>query len=331
MPIDIENGSVPISSLLVNDQAPKPIPSDCQALVRIKAFGLNNRDLMCRKRDGDAAPQAAPIHGIEFSGTIEKLGHGDVCDYKVGDEVFGLAYGEGYAEYLVISTRLLIHKPKELQWELAAAIPATWIMAIQALYLVGCFNTGDNVLFHLGTSSLSIAGIQLARTAGAGSIFVTAGTDDMVRFCEEKLGATKGFNYRMTDWVKGVLDATSGSGANVIIDFIGGGFVQKNLEAASQDGRIVQVALMSGNLVSTLDVSQLKSKCLRWEGIRPRDMDLEYQARLTDLFVERVLPKFANGSFRVQIEKIVKWRDIQATKAWMESNVGKGKIICVIE
>jgi NADPH:quinone reductase-like Zn-dependent oxidoreductase len=331
MPSDIRSGSVPISALLVNDQAPKPIPSDSQALVKIKAFGLDHRDSMCQKRDDDAATQATPLHGIEFSGTVEELGHGDICGCKVGDEVFGLAYGGGYAEYLVISTRLLICKPKELRWELAAAIPATWMMTIQALYLVGCLSAGDNVLFHVGTSSLSIAGIQLARAAGAGSIFVTAGSDDMVRFCEQKLGATKGFNYRIADWVRGIQDATNGIGANVIIDSIGGDYVQRNFEAASQDARIVQVASMSGSIISNLDISQLESKCLRWEGIRPRDNDIEYQAQLRDILVERVLPKFLDGSFQAQIDKIVNWSDVQATQTWMASNVSKGKIICVIE
>jgi NADPH2:quinone reductase len=328
---DIKAGSGPISALFVNDQIPKPTPSDSQALVKIKAFGLNYIDLMQRQGEYNIAPQASPILGVEFSGTIEELGQGDTCGFKVGEDVFGLAYGGAYAEYIVSSTKLLIHKPKELRWELAAAIPATWMTATQALYLVGCLNAGDNVLFHAGTSSVSIAGIQLAREAGARSVFVTAVSDEMVRLCEQKLGATKGFNYRTTDWVKGIHDATNGHGADVIIDFIGGDFAQKNIETAANEARIVQLTSMSGSIVSNLDIGLLETKSLRWEGSWLRGRDLEYQAKLRDLLVEKALPKFANGTFKVQMDRIFNWRDIQAVQAWMASNTSTGKIICILE
>jgi NADPH2:quinone reductase len=328
---DIKEGSSPISALFVNDQIPKPVPSDSQALVKIKAFGLNHMDFLQRKGEYKVAPQASPILVVEFSGTIEEMGQGDRRGFKVGDEVFALAYAGAYAEYITSSTKLLIHKPKELSWELAAAIPATWITATQALYLVGCINAGDNVLFHAGTSSVSIAGIQLARAAGARSVFVTTGSDEMVRFCEQKLRATKGFNYRTTDWVKGIHDATAGHGADVIVDFIGGDYVQKNFETAAKDGRIVQLASTGSCIISNLDISLLETKRLRWEGSRLRSRDLEYQAKLRDLLVQKALPKFMDGTFKVHIEKIFNWRDIQAAQAWMESKTSNGKILCVVE
>jgi NADPH:quinone reductase-like Zn-dependent oxidoreductase len=326
---DVKGGSSPNSALFVINQIPKPIPLDSQALVKIKAFGLDHVDFIHRK--GGIAPEASPILGIEISGTIEELGKGDTCDFKVGDEVFGLVYRGAYAEYITSSTKLLIHKPKELRWELAAAIPATWIMASQALYLVGCLNAGDNVLFHAGTSPVSIACIQLARAAGARSVFITAGSDKMVRFCEQKLGATKGFNYRTTDWVKGIHDATDGYGADIIIDFIGGDNAQKNFETAAKNARIVQLASIGGSIVSNLDIALLETKHLRWEGTQIRSLALEYQAKLRDLFVEKVLPMFMDGTFKAQIDKIFDWRDIQAVQAWMESNTGYGKVICVVE
>jgi NADPH:quinone reductase-like Zn-dependent oxidoreductase len=288
-------------------------------------------DLMQRKGEYNVPPQAGPILGVEFAGVIEELGKGNVSGFNVGDEVFGLAYGGAYAEYIASSTKMLIYKPGELSWEEAAGIPETWITATQALHLVGCLKDGDNVLFHAGASSVAIAGIQLAKAAGAKAVFVTAGSDEKIKFCEQELGATKGFNYHTTDWVKGIHDATDNYGVDVIIDVIGGDYAQKNFKVAATDARIVQLASMGGSTVSNLDISLLEGKRLRWEGSRLRSRNLEYQGKLRDLLVEKALPKFVDGTFKVQIDKTFNWKDIQAAHTWMESNTSKGKIMCVVE
>jgi len=242
-----------------------------------------------------------------------------------------LAYGGAYAEYLTSSTQMLIHKPAQISWETAAGIPATWITATQALHLVGCFKSGDNVLWHAGASAVSIAGIQLAKSAGAGKIFVTAGSDDKVDFCIE-LGATVGFNYHKDDWVEGILKATNGYGVDVIVDFIGKNYSQGNFVAAALDGRIVQLASLSGSkLEAGLDIGLLENKRLRWEGSRLRSRNLEYQKRLRDLLVEFALPKFVDGTFQVPIEKVFSWKDIQDAHELMEGNQSKGKIICNVD
>lgn len=187
------------------------------------------------------------------------------------------------------------------------------------------------MLFHAGASSVSIAGIQLAVAAGAAAVFVTAGSGEKVAFCEQ-LGATKGFNYRTDDWVAGVLDATQGHGVDVIVDFIGADYAQKNFEVAAVDARIVQLASLSGSVLPAgLDIGILERKRLRWEGSRLRSRGLEYQARLRDLLVENALPKFGDGTFKVSIEKVFSWKDIQEAHRLMESNVSKGKIICVVD
>ena len=240
-----------------------------------------------------------------------------LTDFKLG----------AYAEYLTTSTKMLIHKPKEISWTAAAGIPETWITATQALHLVGCFKPGDNVLWHAGASAVSIAGIQLAKAAGAGKIFVTVGSDSKVEFCE-KLGASKGFNYHTEDWVKGILNATDGHGVDVTVDFIGKNYSEKNFEAAAMDGRIVQLASLSGYKLDSLDITLLETKRLRWEGSRLRSRDLEYQSKLRDLLVEFALPKFVDGTFHVPIEREFSWKDIQSAHNLMESNQSKGKIIC---
>jgi len=286
---------------------------------------------MQREGKYNVPPQAGKTLGVEFSGWVEELGEGDTADFKVGDEVFGLAYGGAYAEYLTSSTKMLIHKPKEIPWTVAAGIPETWITATQALHLVGCFKPGDNVLWHAGASAVSIAGIQLAKAAGAEKIFITAGSDAKVEFCKE-LGATSGFNYNKDDWVKGIQDATNGHGVDVIVDFIGKDYSQGNLEAAAIDGRIVQLASLSGSkLAAGLDIGLLENKRIRWEGSRLRSRPLDYQSKLRNLLVEFALPKFVDGTFKVPIERDFSWKDIQAAHTLMESNQSKGKIICHVD
>ena len=120
---DIKGGKGPITSLYMNPDTPKPVPAEAQALVKIHSFGLNRMDLMQREGKYNVPPQAGKTLGVEFSGWIEELGPGDHGDFKIGDEVFGLAYGGAYAEYLASSTRMLIHKPKEISWTTAAGIP----------------------------------------------------------------------------------------------------------------------------------------------------------------------------------------------------------------
>ncbi|OJI98693.1 hypothetical protein ASPVEDRAFT_125367 [Aspergillus versicolor CBS 583.65] len=328
--IGIKNGSGDADALFI-DQIPTPTPGPSQALVKINAFGLNRMDLLQREGKYPVPPQAPPTLGVEFSGTIAELGGGATEDFKVGDEVFGLAYGGAYAEYISVATGMLIHKPKELSWEEAAGIPETWITATQALHLVGAFKPGNSVLWHAGASSVSIAGIQLAKAAGASAIYVTAGSDEKIAFCVDKLGATAGFNYRTQDWAEELSKATNGRGVDVIVDYIGAGYFQDNLKAAALDGRIVNLAFLGGVKVEgPVDISYFLRKRVRFEGSTLRSRDEGYQRKLRDMVVENALEKLRSGEFKVFVEKVFKFEDVVAAHKLMESNQTKGKIICTI-
>ena len=134
--VDVKGGKGPISALFINSQVSKPVSTGNQALVKVKAFGLNRMDLLQREGKYPVPPHAPTTMGVEFSGVIEGFGEVPEGHFHVGDEVFGRAYGGAYAEYIAVSTQMLIHKPKGLSWEQAACIPETWITATQALYLV---------------------------------------------------------------------------------------------------------------------------------------------------------------------------------------------------
>ena len=255
-------------------------------------------------------PQAGTTLGVEFSGTIESLGPEVKESFKKGDEVFGLAYGGAYAEYVAVSTHMLLHKPAHLSWEEAAGVPETWITATQAMYLVGEFSKGKSILWHAGASSVSIAGIQLSKAGGAKEVYVTVGSQDKIDFCVNELGATSGFNYKTQDWSKEVVKATKDQGVDVIIDFVGQNYFQGNLDAAARDGHVVTLGALSGTkLPAGVDIGAFVRKRVRYEGSTLRSRDPDYQGRLRDK-LEEYLPQFENGTLKVYVDKVYPWEEI---------------------
>ncbi|KAB8076328.1 hypothetical protein BDV29DRAFT_170350 [Aspergillus leporis] len=328
--ISIKGGKGSADALYV-DNIPIPELGEAQALVKIKAFGLNRMDLLQREGRYPLPPQAPSTMGVEFSGKIEKLDQKSENGFKVGDEVFGLAYGGAYAEYIAVSTHMLIHKPRELSWEEAAGIPETWITATQALYVIGGYKPGNSVLWHAGASSVSIAGIQLARSEGTSAVFVTASSQEKIDFCLHKLGVTAGYNYKTQDWASDIVNATNGRGVDVVVDFVGATHFQGNLNVAAQDARIVQLGQMSGSVLPAgVDISGLLRKRVRLEGSTLRSRDEGYQKKLRDLLVEHALPKFRDGTFNAYIEKVFPFEEIAEAHKLLESNRTKGKVICTI-
>jgi len=271
---------------------------------------------------------------VEFSGTIDEIDEkkdGGKENFKKGDEVFGLAYGGAYAEFIVVSTKMLLKKPKGLTWEEAAGIPETWITATQAMHLIGEFTEGKSILWHAGASSVSIAGIQLSKLSGASTIFITAGSDEKIKFCTEELGADYGFNYKTQDWSKEILEKTDGKGVDIVIDFVGAAYFQGNLDVAAKDGRIVNVGGLSGTkLPAGVDIRGLLMKRLRLEGSSLRSRDLDYQEKLRDK-LETYLAKFEDKTLKLFVDKVFKWEDVVEAHKYMEANASMGKLICTID
>lgn len=320
----------------------RPSPDFNQALVHIKAFGLNRMDLMQREGKYPLPPQAPSTLGVEFSGVIESLGSaarsstqtGQETPFKPGDEVFGLAYGGAYAEYIVVNTAMLIHKPAELSWETCAGIPETWITALQAMYLIGEWAPGKTILWHAGASGVSIAGIQLSRANGAKAVYATARSAEKCAFCVDELGATAAFDTSAqgeADWAQRILNVTDGKGVDVVVDFIGASYFDQNLDVAARDARIVSLATLGGaKLKGGEDLTRFFAKRIRFEGSGLRSRDEAYQGKLRDQLVEHALPKMKAGEFKIPIEKVFDWEKIVEAHQLMESNKTKGKIICTI-
>ncbi|KAJ4865677.1 zinc-binding dehydrogenase domain-containing protein [Trichoderma breve] len=327
--VDIRGGTGERDALFINDHTPKPTPGKGQALVKVKAFGINRMDIIQRNGEYPVPPQAPKTLGVEFSGIIETFGPGNHSTFKEGDEVLGLAYGGAYAEYIAVSSKMLIHKPHAVSWEEAAAIPETWITATQSLHKVLGFTSGKSILWHAGASGVSVAGIQLSRLAGASAIYATAGSDEKCEFVTSHLGATAAYNYKTQDWVSEIKKATGGKGVDFIIDYVGADYFQKNLDVAARDCRIVLLWLLSGGKVPDADISQILFKRIRIEGSTLRSRDEDYQGELRDK-LETYMPEFEAGRLKTMVDKILSWEEIVEAHKYMEENKSSGKIVCTI-
>ncbi|KAF3913999.1 Zeta-crystallin [Orbilia brochopaga] len=331
--VGIKGGQGPATALFIDDTV-EPILLFDEVLVKIHAFGLNRMDISQREGKYPVPDHASKTLGVEFSGVIEKFHDGawENGSFKIGDEVFGLAYGGAYAEKISVSPEMLIHKPANMSFEEAAGIPEAWITATQALFLVGCFKRGDRVLLHAGASAVSLAAIQLAKNAGAAEIYVTASSQEKIDFCVD-LGATAGFNYKTQDFADEILKATNGKGVNLIVDYIvGQGYLEKDIKCAAFDCKVVLLALLGGvKTQEPIDVASILKKRIRIEGTTLRSRMLEYQRDLRDRLVDEAMPKFEEGGFKLFIEKVFSWKDIVQAHQLMESNQTKGKIICVVD
>lgn len=286
-------------------------------------------DIIQRRGFYPLPPQAPSTLGVEFSGVIESVGADVTDNFKPGDEVFGLAYGGAYAEYIAVNTRMLIHKPSSLSWEQCAAIPETWITATQALHKVLGFAKGKSILWHAGASGVSISGIQLSKVAGASAVYATAGSDDKCNFITSKLGATAAFNYKKGDWSTALMEATDGKGVDFIVDFVGADYFQKNLAVAARDCRIVLLGTLSGGKVPDADISQILYKRIRIEGSTLRSRDVVYQGELRDK-LEEYIPDFENGKLKLFIDTVLPWAEIKEAHRHMEASKNSGKIVCTI-
>jgi NADPH:quinone reductase-like Zn-dependent oxidoreductase len=226
---------------------------------------------------------------------------------------------------------MLIHKPAELSYEEAAGIPEVWLTASQALYKIAEFTKGKSILWHVGASGVSIAGIQLSQQAGASAVYATVRQDHKGAWLESELKLDKAFNSDSPSWPEEVLKATGGKGVDVVIDFIGGPALMGNLTVLGQEGRIVVLAQLGGSKIPDgADLSQFSRKGVRMEASGLRRRDAAYQGGLRNQLVEHAVPRFKDGRYKVHIEETFSWEKVAEAHELLESNTTKGKIICTI-
>ncbi|KAH7885186.1 quinone oxidoreductase putative [Phlebopus sp. FC_14] len=336
----VKDGKGPIENLYIGETE-KPVPQDGQVLVKIAAFGVNRMDQSQREGFYPPPPGASSILGVEFSGHVVQVAPG-ITKWSLGDQVFGLAGGGAYAEYIACHQDLLMKKPPHLSWVEAASIPENYITAYQALVKYGQVKQGDDVLVHAGASGVGIAAIQIARFFGAKTVTATASTKEKLDWLlSMPNGATHAVNYKTEDFAVKVKETTNGRGVHVVIDFVGKTHWAKNIDSLAIDGRMTILALLSGNEVPSVNLGPILYKRLKIQGSTLRSRSLEYQAGLIGGYVLRVpsnlvsiVDKITNaggsGPIRTYVHKVYPWTEIQGAHREMAENKNSGKIIVTV-
>lgn len=307
--------------VLTLGEHPVPQPGPSEVLIKVAAAGVNRPD--CLQRAGGYAPPpgASHIFGLELSGEVVATG-ADVSHHAVGDKVMALVQGGGYAEYCVADETNTLPIPAGLSMEEAAAVPETFFTVWSNMIDRARLQPGEWLLIHGGTSGIGTTAIQLAKALGA-NVITTAGSDDKCAVCR-KLGADVAINYKTHDFVEEVKAAAPG-GANVIIDMVGGSYVERNWRAASVEGRIVQIATLEGPSTANFGMLMLKRLVHTGSTLRPRSV--AFKAAIGKALVESVWPLIEKGTVRPVMDETMRLSEAAKAHARMESGTLIGKIV----
>ena len=312
--------------MLVPEERPVPSPGDGEILVKVAAAGVNRPDVMQRKGLYPPPKGAPDIPGLEIAGEVAALGP-KVTRWKLGDKVMALVIGGGYAPYCLAHEGHALPVPAGISMTQAAAIPETFFTVWHNAFERGALKSGETFLVHGGSSGIGTTAIQLAKAFGA-RVITTAGSDDKCEACR-KLGADIAINYKSEDFVAVVKDKTAGGGADVILDMVGGDYIERNYEAAAIEGRIVQIAFQ-GSPKASVDFRRIMLKRLHHTGSTLRSRSVEDKAAIAGAVETRVLPLVAAGKVKPVMDSTFPLREAAAAHARMESSAHIGKIVLTI-
>ncbi len=307
-------------------EVPRPEPGIGQVRVQVATSGVNRADIFQRK-GLYPAPKGCPpdIPGLEYSGTVEAVGP-DVLGLREGDEVMGLVAGGGYAEYLVVHEREVVRAPEGLDPIRSGAIPEAFLTAFDALVAQMRIQAGEQVLIHAVGSGVGTAGLQLTRWAGARALGTSRTPEKLSRAAG--LGLDVGIQGGDRDWVTDVLDATGGRGVDVILDLVGGPYLEGNLRALATRGRIITVGITGGRK-EVIDLRALMGKRGSITGTVLRARPLEEKAALAQHFQKVALPGFEDGRLAPVLDESFAPVDAGDAHRRMEANLNFGKLLLV--
>ena len=297
-----------------------PKPNRNEVLIKIAFAGVNRPDVLQRAGSYMPPPGASDLPGLEASGTIFAIGQ-NVTNWAIGDEVCALLPGGGYAEYAVTQASHCLPVPKGMGLEQAAALPETFFTVWSNVFQRGKLKPHEKFLVHGGSSGIGTTAIQLANVFGS-EVYATAGTEAKCLVCEE-LGAKRAINYKKEDF----LDVMKSlGGVHLILDMVGGVYIEKNIKALVDDGRLVQIAFLQGAKVD-LNFAQIMTRRLTITGstLRPQS-DLSKAQIASELF-RNVWPLLSNGRLKPVINSVFELEDVTSAHLLMESSQHIGKIL----
>jgi len=305
---------------------PIPQPGEGEVLVRVGAAGVNRPDVMQRQGRYPPPPGASDLPGMEIAGEIVALG-AKVSGLSVGDKITSLLPGGGYAAYAIAAAPLCMPIPTGLSMVEAAALPETYLTVWTNLFERGGCKSGDTVLIHGGTSGIGTTAIQLAKAWGA-RVYATAGTEKKARACEA-LGAVRGIDYKTEDFVEVMRAETKGQGVDITLDMVAGSYVQRNLDIAAVEGRVVTISLLGGSRAE-INMGMVLIKRLTLTGSTLRSRSVAQKAAVADAVRKNVWPLLAAGKVRPVIFATFPLAEASEAHRLMETSNHIGKIVLTL-
>ncbi len=304
---------------------PVPEPDAGEVLIAVRAAGVNRPD--CIQREGNYAPPpgVTDIPGLEVAGEIAALGQ-DVSGWKPGDQVCALVAGGGYAEFVTAPAVQCLPVPAGLEIAEAAALPETFFTVWSNVFERARLMPGETFLVHGGSSGIGTTAIQLAAKMGS-RVITTAGSEEKCRVCKE-LGAERTVNYKEEDFVEAAKDFTDGRGVDVILDMVGGDYLNRNIKALAPDGRHVSIAFLAGSKAE-VNFMPVMLKRLTLTGSTLRPQPVERKAEIARALEEKVWPMIAQGEIKPVIHATFPLAQAAEAHALMESSQHIGKILLV--
>jgi putative PIG3 family NAD(P)H quinone oxidoreductase len=313
------------ADVLVPVERPTPAVGRADVLIKVAAAGVNRPDVLQRQGRYPPPPGASDIPGLEVAGEIVEVG-ADAAPWRVGDRVCALVAGGGYAELCAAPAPQCLPLPRGLDAIHAASIPETFFTVWTNVFDRAELTAGESILIHGGSSGIGTTAIQLAHAFGA-RVLTTAGSADKCKACTA-LGADVAINYRETDFVAAVSDATGGRGVDVVLDMVGGDYLPRNLECLAMDGRLVQIGQLGG-AKSQFNTTILLQRRLWITGSTLRARSVAEKAVIARAVHEKVWPLIEAGSVRVVVHATFALRDAASAHRLMESSPHIGKIVLV--
>jgi len=302
-----------------------PTPGAGEILIKVAAAGVNRPDVAQRAGVYPPPPGASDLPGLEVAGEVVATGSG-TGKHKIGDKVMSLVAGGGYAQYCIAQDAQAIAVPAALSMNEAGAIPETLMTVWHNVFERGGLRPGETLLVHGGSSGIGTMAIQLAIALGS-KVIVTVGSQAKADACL-KLGAFSAINYKTHDFVAEVKAATEGKGVEVILDMVGGEYIDRNYEAAAIDGRIVQIATLGG-AKANVNIVKLQVKRLHHTGSTLRPRSNADKAAMVAAIEARVMPLFRDGRVKPVMDSTFPLERAADAHRRIESSEHIGKIVLV--
>jgi NADPH2:quinone reductase len=312
--------------VLVPETRNVPVPGPDEILVKVAAAGVNRPDVAQRSGSYPPPPGASDLPGLEIAGEVVAVGS-NAKKHKIGDKVMSLVAGGGYAQYCIAQDAQAITVPSTLSMTDAGAVAETLMTVWHNVFERGGLKAGETLLIHGGSSGIGTMAIQLAKAFGA-KVIVTVGSREKADACV-KLGADHAINYKTQDFVAEVKAATGGKGVEVILDMVGGDYVDRNYDAAAMDGRIVQIALLGGGK-ATINVGKLMVKRLNHTGSTLRPRSNADKAAMVAAIEAKVMPLFREGRIKPLMDSSFPLEKAADAHRRMETSEHIGKIVLVV-